>query len=240
MTGDLFDDFMEEVPVQLLHGWTVLEEPLEAEGLIFLRSDGIQLLRGKPEGHGPDRALIYRRGTQEGVQLLALGLDCRGHFRFCLGTLDAFWVLAEPVQEPQDLPLHVVRRGAAAELPQLLLGWSLLRRSGPLRPLGPGLFQNFLLEEGRVASSAGVSGILQDTGHHVLVPGLVRQVGDTLLSQGLHQGGIGGPSQVLSEDPPHRLGLDWVGDNRSQLHPVAEGLPSVHLPCRPGTALSPA
>ena len=66
---------MKKVPVQLRHGRAVLEEPAEAEGLIFLRPDGIQLLRGEPEGHGPGRALVYRRGAQEGGQLPALGLN---------------------------------------------------------------------------------------------------------------------------------------------------------------------
>ena len=54
---------MEEFLLQLRHGLAVLKQLLEADGLVLLRPDGVQLEGCQPEGQTPGLCLIHRRAV---------------------------------------------------------------------------------------------------------------------------------------------------------------------------------
>ena len=56
---------MEQFLFQSHHRLAFLEQAAEAEGLILLRPDSVQLEGSQPEGQPPGLGLVYRRAVQE-------------------------------------------------------------------------------------------------------------------------------------------------------------------------------
>ena len=226
---------MERSPLQLRHRLPVLKQPPKAEGFVLLRPNGVQPHPGKPGGHVSYHALIYRRGAEKGVQFPAQ-LFCLLRKPVCQRRAgDNLRLLDQAVQDTQHLPLHPGWRAAAAQLPQFLLGRRLFVRTCPPLALYLHRLEFRLRDDRREAGPAGVPAVRQDTGRHILVPGLVPVVGDAPLPELDHQGAVAVSGQIAVVDPAHRLSLCRMKYDLPKLHFVTVGpLPAAshHLTVR--------